>query len=78
MRDAGVEASGQGIHNDQTGNSGLGGRLNVHVEHGHVDSRQPRADHRAHQLTAQHHPQNNGSNGEAFNPAVGFDQLRGR
>jgi hypothetical protein len=78
QRDAGVEPRGQGVDEDQHKDGRLGRGVDAGVDDGEVHAEQPGGYRRAHQLAAQQHAQDDGGNGQAFDPAIGLDQLRRR
>ena len=78
VRDARVEPGGQRVDEDQHEDGRFGRRVDAGVEDREVQ-RQQVAGHRvAHQLAAQQDAQDDRGDGQALDPAVGLDQLRGR
>src|ERR1035437_6804723 len=73
-----IEPGGQQIDKDQHANGGIGGGVDTGVKQWQIPRQQPGRQHWPNQLTTEQNAQNNGSNRQAFNPAIGFDQLRGR
>ena len=78
VRDAGVEPGRQHVHADQHRDRGCGRRVDARVDEGEVEGQQAARHRVAHQLAAQHDAENDRGDGEALDPAVGLDQLRGR
>ena len=78
QRDAGIEPGRRQIHKNQDANSGFRCGINAGGDEREIKRQQRTGDHRAHQLATQQHTQNDGGNRQAFNPAVGFDELGSR
>ena len=78
QRDAGVEPCRHRVHHHQQRDRGLGRGVDAGVHERQVQRQQAAGHIGRNQLATEQHAQNDGANGQALDPAVGLDQLRGR